>query len=198
MQSGEISACSVRLLAGRRVLAHGRATAAKTGTGALTVRLALTKQGRVVLAHHLGGVRGSLVATAATSGGSRSRRARTRAVLAVEHFVTPPGSWVPDRAALSPRGRRFLRSLSKRLVAVAAVRCDGYSAKVGAEALRHSPISRARATAVCAALHHLGINASRTVAGRGNSRPIASNATESGRARNRRVEVTITHRHTRL
>jgi outer membrane protein OmpA-like peptidoglycan-associated protein len=138
------------------------------------------------------------VAAGATSGGSRSARARTRAILSVEHFVTPPGSWLPNQAALSARGRRFLRSLPARLIAVRAVRCDGYSANVRAHSPDAARISVARAAVVCAALHHLGINATRTVIGHGDSRPLAPNTTAAGRARNRRVEVTITHRHTRL
>jgi hypothetical protein len=198
MASGVIGACSVRLLGGRRVLARGRAVASGSGAGALTVRLRLTRRGRARLARHLGGVRGRVAATGATSGGTRTAHARTRAIQAVERFITPPGAWLPDQAALSPRGRRFLHSRRARLIAVAAVRCDGYSAKVRAHAPNATRISLARAAAVCAALHPRGANPTPTVIGHGDSRPIASNTTAAGRARNRRVEVTITHRHTRL
>ena len=62
----------------------------------------------------------------------------------------------------------------------------------------HSPnarrISAARAALACAALHRRGVET--IVVGHGDARPIASNATAAGRARNRRVEVTITHHHT--
>jgi hypothetical protein len=198
MPSGLIRTCTVRLLHGRRVLARGRATASRPGTRALTVRLALTRRGRAVLARRLGGVRATVAATGETIGGTRTARARTRAILAVEHFVTPPGSWLPGQAALSTRGRRSLRSLRARLIAVAAVRCDGYSAKVRDNSPDAKRISRARAALVCAALQHRGGDATPTVVGHGYSRPIASNATAAGRARNRRVEVTITHRRARL
>ena len=82
------------------------------------------------------------------------------------------------------------------MIAVASIRCDGYSAKVRADSPNARPISVARAAVVCAVLRRRGIET--TVVGHGDARPITSNATAAGRARNRRVEVTITHRPTRL
>jgi hypothetical protein len=191
MRSGAIRACTVKLLRRGRVLARGRAVASGPRARALTVRVKLTRRGRALLAHHLGGVHARVKATAATSGGRRLARARTRAILAVEHFVTPPGSWLPNQSALSPRGRHFLRSRRARLIAVAAVRCDGYSAKVRAESPNAQRISVGRAVAACAALKHRGVRT--IVVGHGVARQIASNRTAAGRARNRRVEITITH-----
>jgi hypothetical protein len=193
MESGAIRACTVRLLHGRRVLARGQASASGQGTGALTVRLKLTKRGRAMLADHLGGVRGRVAAVGTTSDGTRSAQAPTRAILAVEHFTTPPGSWMANRAALSTRGRRFLRSQRARLIDVAALRCDGYSAKVRAESPNAARISLARAAVACAALNQEGSKVIPTLVGHGDSRPIASNTTPAGRARNRRVDVTVTH-----
>jgi hypothetical protein len=195
-RTGLLRSCSVSLRRGGRVLARGRAS--RSDVRVLTVRLRLTAYGRALLARHLGGVQVRVTATAATNGGTRSARARTRALLAVEHVVTPPGSWTPNEAALSARGRRFLRSLRTRLVAVASVRCDGYSAKVREESINATRISVDRAAAVCAALRRFGVTGPRTVAGHGDARSIASNTTAAGRARNRRVEVTIRHRPTRL
>jgi hypothetical protein len=198
MTSGSISAWAVRLLNGRRVVASGRAGASGGNAGALTVRLKLTKQGRRLLARHLGGRVTSVVAAGSTSGGARSAQARTRAILGVEHFTTPAGSWLPNQAAPSPSGRRFLRGLRGKLIGVAAARCDGYTAKVAAEAPNAVRISSRRAAIVCAALKRLRIRGTTKAVGHGYSRPIASNDTRAGRARNRRVEVTITHTSTRL
>jgi OOP family OmpA-OmpF porin len=97
---------------------------------------------------------------------------------------------------LSTRGRRFLRSQRAKLIAVATIRCDGYSAEIRARSPNASRISAARAAVACAVLRR-GIDATPIVIGHGDSRPIASNATAAGRARNRRVEVTIAHHHTR-
>jgi VCBS repeat-containing protein len=196
--SGAISACTARLLHRGRVLARGRATATGPAARGVTVKLRLTRQGRALLARRVGGVPAAVRAQGATSAGPRSARARTRALLAVERFTTPPGSWLANEAALSARGRRFLRGLRGRLIAVAAVRCDGHAARVRAHSRNATRISLARAAVTCAALESLAVNAPTTVVGHGDSRPIASNHTASGRARNRRVEVTITHRRTRL
>jgi VCBS repeat-containing protein len=193
VDSGRLSACTVRLLRRGRVLARGSASAGGPGTLALTVRLALTDAGRRLLDSRVGGVQTVVRAVAATTAGSRSAQARTRALLAVEHFTTSPGSWLPNQAKLSARGKRFVRSLRGRLIAVAALRCDGYAARVGPESATATRISVARGRAICAALERLGGDSATKIVGHGAARPVASNATASGRAANRRVEVTVTH-----
>jgi hypothetical protein len=193
MRSGRIRACSVRLLLGRRLLAHGSARSG-AGVRSLGVGLELTPFGRRLLARRLGGARARLLASGLTSGGARRASAHTRALLQVEHFTTPAGSWLPDQAALSPRGERFLRGLRGKLIAVAALRCDGYTAKVSLTGTHAVGISRARAAVMCAALRRLGVRAPASVAGHGDSEPLAPNTSESGQAQNRRVEVTLTHR----
>jgi alpha-tubulin suppressor-like RCC1 family protein len=196
-RTGRIRACTVRLLAGGRVLAEGGA-ARGAGARALTVRLRLTKFGHSLLARRLGGVAATLRAGARTSGGRRTATARTRALLQVERFTTPPGSFLPGEAALSERGQRFLRSLRGRLVAVAGLRCEGHSAQVQEPAVSEGPLSLARADLFCRALRAIGVRAQATVLGHGNAEPVASNASEAGRAENRRVVITVTHRPRRL
>jgi outer membrane protein OmpA-like peptidoglycan-associated protein len=51
---------------------------------------------------------------------------------------------------------------------------------------------------MCDALRELGVGARLKLAGHGDADPIASNVSEAGRAENRRVIVTVTHRPTRL
>ena len=196
MRSGLIRACTVRLVRGGRVLARGDAQGAGEARS-LTVALRLTRRGRALLAERLGGVRARLRARALTSDGTRRASARTRALMRVERFTTPPGSWLPGAAALSERGQRFLRSLRGRLVAVAALRCEGHSVPLQGSAVAAGPMSRARAALFCRALaKRVGIRP--TVVGRGTAEPIADNAGEAGRAKNRRVVVTVTHRPRRL
>ncbi len=192
MRAGRIGSCTVRLLRGRRLVATGTATSPPTGARRLMVKLKLTAYGRALLARRLGGVRVRVRASGETSGGARRASARTRAVLRVEHVTTPPGAWVLNHADLTARGRRFVRSLRGRLPAVAALRCDGHTARVRARPVGAVALSRARAALVCDALADRGVTI--RVEGHGDSRPIASNATATGRDRNRRVEVTIIHR----
>ena len=168
---------------------------AETGTRrSLVVRLRLTGAGKARLARRLGGARTRLRARARTSGGVRRARARTRAILRVEHFTTPPGSWLPDRATLTTRGRSYVRRLRGKLVAIASLRCDGYEADVRSSSDATSQLSLARAAAMCAALRELGVDTRPRLVGHGDTDTIARNASESGRAKNRRVEVTVTHK----
>jgi hypothetical protein len=198
MRTGRIRSCTVRLLAGRRVLAQGSTRSRRAARRSLTVTLRLTAVGQTLLARRLGGVRTRMRAHGATSGGPRRASAPTRAILQVEDFTTPAGSWLPGEAGLSARGRSFLRSLRGKLIAVASLRCDGYSADADGIPVSTGPISLARAAAMCRALRQLGVRAQPRLTGHGDTAPIASNASESGRAENRRVEVTVTHRLRRL
>jgi alpha-tubulin suppressor-like RCC1 family protein len=186
-ENGTINACRARLVAGGRRIALGRANAA--AAQAIGVRLRLTRFGKALLAHRLGGVPAKLELR---SGALRATR-RTRAMLRVERATTPPGSWTPGKTTLSGRGKRFVRSLRGKLLRVAAIRCDGHAAD-RAPGLSSMGISRARAATLCSAL---GIAAPRTVVGHGDTQPIAGNDSEAGRAKNRRVELTIAHREVR-
>ena len=194
IRGGPIRSCAVRLLAGRRVLARGSARTRAANRRSLIVTLRLTKGGRALLTRQLGGVRTRVRARAETSAGARRASARTRAILRVERFTTPAGSWAAGAAALTRRGERFLRSLRGKLIAVASLRCEGHSANLRGTKVTASAVSLARAAAMCDALRELGVRARPRLADRGESQPTASNATKSGRAKNRRVEVTVTHR----
>ena len=194
LSSGRIRSCTIRLLAGRRTLARGSAEGKQSGSRSLAVALRLTPVGHALLERHLGGVRASMRARGATPGRARRATARTRAILRVEHFMTPAGSWVPDQAKLTARGRSFVRGLRGKLIAVASLRCDGHEADLRGTSDNTSRLSLARAATMCGALRTLGVRPRPRLAGHGSSDPIASNATRSGRAKNRRVEVTITHR----
>ena len=70
---------------------------------------------------------------------------------------------------------------------------EGYTDSVGSAAFNQT-LSERRAEAVRAALVKAGVDPTRIVAqGYGKEYPVASNATDSGRAQNRRVEVTISN-----
>ena len=72
------------------------------------------------------------------------------------------------------------------------IRIEGNTDSTGPEAL-NDPLSADRADAVKAALVKAGIDASRvTTRERGETKPIASNETEAGRQKNRRIDVVVT------
>jgi hypothetical protein len=191
LTTGKIDSCRVRLRARGRVLARGSRSSAG-GADRLRVRLRLTGYGRRVLDRRLGGLRARVAAT----DGTRAARARTRAIRGVEHITTPPGSWTPNAAELTQTGRRFLQRLRGRLIAVSSYRCEGHTALPGAaspESENAVALSLARAKLVCNALRRFGAAGNGTLVARGGDEPIARNTTVSGRAHNRRVEVTLRH-----
>ena len=73
------------------------------------------------------------------------------------------------------------------------VEVSGHTDSVGSDAANQT-LSERRATSVQVALIKMGVNPSRIVtAGYGKAYPVADNASVSGRAMNRRVEVTISN-----
>jgi outer membrane protein OmpA-like peptidoglycan-associated protein len=74
------------------------------------------------------------------------------------------------------------------------VQLEGHTDNTG-DADANKRLSQARAEAVKEALTRSGIDASRvTTVGYGQERPIASNDTEAGKAKNRRLELAVVRR----
>ncbi len=72
-----------------------------------------------------------------------------------------------------------------------SITIDGHTDNTGSDAI-NKPLSQRRAQAVANELTSQGVDNSRiTATGYGSSQPVASNATEAGKAQNRRVEVAI-------
>jgi outer membrane protein OmpA-like peptidoglycan-associated protein len=95
--------------------------------------------------------------------------------------------------ALTPRSRAQITDIARILGAYPQVRVQiaGYTDNTGNEAANLA-LSRGRAEAVMNALRENGAPASNLNAqGFGSQDPIASNETENGRARNRRVTLTV-------
>lgn len=92
-------------------------------------------------------------------------------------------------AELKPALRPVLEQFAQGLGATAAVRIVGHTDSTGSAAI-NDPLSVHRAQSVRDFLVTRGVPAQRmSVEGRGAREPIADNATEAGRARNRRVEI---------
>jgi outer membrane protein OmpA-like peptidoglycan-associated protein len=74
------------------------------------------------------------------------------------------------------------------------VRIIGHTDNTGSDAV-NDPLSMQRAASARDYLSARGIDAGRIlIAGRGSREPVAENASEAGRARNRRVEIFLAER----
>ncbi|MBN8549841.1 MAG: OmpA family protein [Deltaproteobacteria bacterium] len=101
-----------------------------------------------------------------------------------------------DSARLTPDARRVARDVANAIKATPGrhIAIEGHTDSIGTIEYNQK-LSEARARAVASELVTDGVARSRiTARGYGESRPIASNKTESGRQRNRRVEVVIENR----
>ena len=99
------------------------------------------------------------------------------------------------KSNLQPNSRNNINTLANYLIQNPdrTVIVEGYTDSVGSAAFNQT-LSERRANAVRTALVKAGVEPTRIVAqGYGKEYPVASNATDSGRAQNRRVEVTISN-----
>ncbi|PXW93428.1 outer membrane protein OmpA-like peptidoglycan-associated protein [Sphaerotilus hippei] len=95
------------------------------------------------------------------------------------------------RAAIRPDMRPVLDEIGRNLDPKVRVTIVGHTDSTGSDAI-NDPLSLDRAEAVRDYLAGRGVSASRvTVQGQGARQPRASNATEAGRAQNRRVEILL-------
>ncbi len=94
-------------------------------------------------------------------------------------------------ASLRPELRGVLDQFAQGLDGSLAVRVIGHTDSSGGDAI-NDPLSLRRAQTVRDYLDSRGVAASRmTVEGRGSREPVADNASEAGRAKNRRVEILL-------
>lgn len=92
-----------------------------------------------------------------------------------------------NRALLSDAISTILKAYT-----TAEVRLEGYTDSQGADAA-NLRLSQSRVTTVSDLLAERGVEAARISGeGRGEARPVGDNATEEGRAMNRRLELTVT------
>ncbi len=98
-----------------------------------------------------------------------------------------------DKAILKPEGKAKLDDLYAKLqdVKYEVITATGHTDSVGSAAYNQK-LSMRRAQAVKAYLTKKGVDAKNVFAdGKGKSRPVASNKTAAGRAKNRRVEIEV-------
>jgi outer membrane protein OmpA-like peptidoglycan-associated protein len=114
---------------------------------------------------------------------------------AIVELLGPEGlRFEPDSASLAAGEQAALERVAAVLTAHPGVRLliAGYSDAQTPPDATNLELSRRRAGAVAAVLVAHGVAAGRlTLAGYGDTRPVADNGTTTGRAANRRVEITV-------
>lgn len=98
-----------------------------------------------------------------------------------------------DKSTLKPEGRQLLDQVASqvRTIDLETLIAVGHTDSTGPEAYNQK-LSERRAASVKAYLVSKGIDANRIYTeGKGETQPVASNATREGRAKNRRVEIEI-------
>jgi outer membrane protein OmpA-like peptidoglycan-associated protein len=119
-----------------------------------------------------------------------------RSVPAPRTFVFEGLAFESGRSTLEPESRSTVDELAAILKAfpTARIRLEGHTDNVG-KPDANQRLSLERAEAVRSALIAGGVEAGRLDAeGFGQERPVASNATEEGRAKNRRTELVVTQK----
>ncbi|AOJ03761.1 hypothetical protein WS70_17675 [Burkholderia mayonis] len=98
-----------------------------------------------------------------------------------------------DRSDLKPSGKRDLDDVVRQAEGkrFRVVQVSGYTDAIGSDSYNNT-LSARRARTVANYLRERGLQADRfVVSGFGKSNPVASNATDEGRAQNRRVEIVL-------
>lgn len=111
----------------------------------------------------------------------------------VTELLRTPISFVTGGSQMTGESRRLLVQIADKIKGCpnGAVTVTGYTDNQGSDAV-NLKLSDTRAKAVAAALVSNGVLASKmTARGAGAANPIADNSTEDGRAKNRRVEITV-------
>jgi outer membrane protein OmpA-like peptidoglycan-associated protein len=189
---GTARTCSVTARAPNgTVVASGSATPA-SAAAAIAVRLVVNAAGRKLLAKAHGHLDLAIRATVTPSAGAAlvattrdTLVARTVTITLAADILFPSGS-----ATLTPAAIRAITKLGQQLTGSRAARCDGHTDSQGPDAANLA-LGLRRAKAVCTILHrYVRATTTRTF---GERRPVATNATAAGRARNRRVEITVSN-----
>lgn len=157
----------------------------------MSMRMSIT-----TIAGQTTGIAGSATALAAKSTSVEDRLTRLGAeITATEITIRLPGSILFDfdSADLRADAERTLEELAQVLIAYAPrpVRVEGHTDSIASDAYNLG-LSERRAASVVKWLAAHGVAANRLQsAGLGESKPVADNATATGRQQNRRVEVII-------
>jgi hypothetical protein len=171
------------------VVATGKRSVNRVGLTSLGVRVKLNKKGMAALKANPGGLKVSLKMVSKTrEGRTLTTRVNTKIYPArkTAHITLGPAA---NNAAVFGNGgslRGQIKRVAKNIAGAKSVLCVGHTDKNGTAAQ-----ALATAKAACAQLEKLGVKGKFTVQSKGNTAPIATNQTDAGRAKNRRVKLLV-------
>jgi len=191
---GAIARCTVTataVVSGRSVaVGHGVTTPkAAQNLKQVTVRTALNALGRS-LAARPGGGRFTFTAVVVQRGRTGSKLARgTTTVLAKTYTLPRSVRFGTDSSVVGGSDAKYLRGVRAKLAGAKVITCVGHADSRGS-ALGALRLSTRRAKAACAILIK-GRKIAVRIVSKGEKAPTGKNNTDAGRARNRRVDVTV-------
>jgi CshA-type fibril repeat protein len=191
---GAIARCTVTVTAvvSRRAVVVGRGAVTTTSRQSLrkvTVKIALSALGRSLTARP-GGGRFTFTAVVLQRGRSGSNVARgTTSVVAKTFRLARSIRFGTDAHAVGKSDASYLRGVRSKLTGTRAITCVGHADSRGGSRAALTLGAR-RAKAACAILAS-GRRFTVHIVSRGDRAPIGRNNTAAGRARNRRVDITI-------
>lgn len=198
MTGVELASCRVELYvaarartaAARRVLVGSGIVEADGRTNRLAVRIELNALGRKLMRRSPAGVEVRVAITGRPTTGT-PLKATSTVRLVPRSARLRLGGYRPDQSRLPARSRRALRKLANSLAPGARIKVVGHTDSSSRDDRYLRRLGRARANAVVRYLRSRGVEATYVVRSKAATRPRATNATAAGRARNRRVALTI-------
>jgi outer membrane protein OmpA-like peptidoglycan-associated protein len=186
---GLVKSCSVVAKAGSKVVASGSVVPSSAAVS-VRVPLSVNATGRSLLKAGGGILPIVITATVSPATGSAVTVSAPDSLVAKKVSITLASSvlFSSGSSVLTTAAVGLIRAFGVKVQGSKSAGCDGFTDNQGSAAF-NLKLGLARATAVCTILKkYVG---STVVHSFGASKPIASNATAAGRAKNRRVTITI-------
>jgi outer membrane protein OmpA-like peptidoglycan-associated protein len=163
---------------------------AKGGAAKMTVRIELNATGKAMLRANPAGLKVTVKISGKPVSGP-ALKATGVAKLVTDRASATVGGFGGDSAVLTPVAKRQLRTLAQ-FGRAASVRCVGHTDGRPNDAGYLQRLGERRAKAVCGYLAKFGVKGGKwTIVSKADTVPVATNTTEAGRAKNRRVQVTL-------
>jgi outer membrane protein OmpA-like peptidoglycan-associated protein len=193
LNAGSVRSCTITAYYHGKPVGTGVAGYSRFGHQHTVVHVALNALGQRLLHRAQGGLPVNFTAKARPLGLSVVLGAKARSVLFEPlRFMLDDVLFDFNSATLTPQAHAIVAQLAQHLHGISAVRCEGYTDNVGDPAYNMA-LGLHRAQAVCSLLRSLGVHARFRVATYGQSRPVASNSTSTGRHTNRCVVVRVSY-----